>query len=237
MRTRPAGAALEVLHDRWCAPRALDNPLRRWWVPSAPEVARLAPPLGATVADLGAGVGFHVPELLRAIGPAGRLLLVDPDARNLEIAVRRAPRDGRVSDLLGSAARLDGIPEASVDRVLLSLVLCCLVDKEAVMDETWRILRPGGQVLATFPRRRWRWWAASRSLRVSPERWASVRARHPWVDRPVRTGAWIERHLLEKPAGDPAASVAPGRVPAHPAPTEVAGGGVSVPGTLSGRRR
>lgn len=197
MAARPA--TLVVLADRRCARRALDNPVRRWLAPAHRDVERLDPPAGATVADLGSGVGFHVPELLRRIGGEGRLYLVDPDAANLAIAAGRAPGDPRVTVRASSAARIDGVPDASVDRALLSFVLCCIVDKEAALDETWRILRPGGRALATYPRFGVRWRRPSRSLRVTPERWAALRARKPWVEHAVPRGRWVEHHLLEKP--------------------------------------
>lgn len=193
------GARLPTLDDRWCSWRALDNPVRRWLAPARPDVDRLAPSPGSTVADLGTGVGFHVDELLRRVGEHGRLWLIDPDATNLARAVARAPGDPRVSARVGSAAHLAEIPDGSVDGALLSLVLCCLVEKEAAMDEVWRILRPGGRALVSYPDRRVRLRRSSRSLRVTPERWATIRARHPWEDVWTERGWVVRRRLLERP--------------------------------------
>ncbi len=189
---------LPVVTDRMCRPRALDNPLRRRLAPAMRDLDLLSPAPGETVADLGAGVGYFVPELLRRLGPGGRLFLVDIDEENLEIARRRAGPDLRVEVLVRSAAEVDAIPSESVDRVLLSLVLCCLVDKERTMDQVWRVLRPGGRVLVTYPRRRLPW-RRGPSLRVTPERWDGLLARHPWVELPAPKGWVVTRHLLARP--------------------------------------
>jgi ubiquinone/menaquinone biosynthesis C-methylase UbiE len=153
------------------------------------------------VADLGAGVGYFVPETLRRLSPEGRLYVVDPDRSNLELARSRAGEDARSRWIVGSAAGVPEIPSASVDRVLLSLVLCCLVDKEGALDETWRILRPGGRAYVSYPRRSRPTFRRRVSLRVTPERWAGLVRRRPWVVRGDRVGFLIVTHLLEKPPG------------------------------------
>lgn len=99
---------------------------------------------------------------------------------------------------VGSAAHLPQIPDASVDRVLLSLVLCCLVDKEGALDEAFRILRPGGVALVTWPRGL-RWSRRRAALRVTPERWAGLVARRPWRVEPVLRGRVVERRRLVRP--------------------------------------
>ncbi len=151
------------------------------------------------MADLGAGVGFFAPPILERLGPEGRLFLVDIDSENLELARQRVAGDPRVTVLVGSAASPLPIPSESVDRVLLSLVLCCLVDKESAMDQVWRILRPGGRVLVTYPRRRSPF-ARRPSLRVVPEHWRRLVGRRPWRELPAPRGFFIDRHLLERPA-------------------------------------
>jgi SAM-dependent methyltransferase len=186
--------------DRWCRPGALDNPLRRWLLPAEKDLARLRAAPGLSVADLGAGVGFHGEAWLRTIGPNGALTLVDPDEENLSRFTQRHTGDPRLTVIVGSAARVPGLPDASQDRVLLSLVLCCLVDKAGAMDEAWRILRPGGLLLATFPRARKRV-SRRRPLRLSYARWDALRAMHPWEELPVRRSFWVHRHLLRKPTG------------------------------------
>ncbi|MCI4335695.1 MAG: methyltransferase domain-containing protein [Thermoplasmata archaeon] len=193
------GEPLPVLSDRSCSPRALNNPLRRWLAPPSREIELIALSEGDRVADLGAGVGYYVAEILRRIGPAGRLILVEPDGENLAIATRGVRAADPLLPILASATDVSAVGDASVDRVLLSLVLCCLVDKEGAMDEAWRILTPGGLALITYPRlgpilRRRR-----ASLRVTPDRWARLLDRRPWKVQATRRGRVVRRHLLQKP--------------------------------------
>ena len=152
-----------------------------------------------SVADLGTGVGYFLPALARALGPEGRMWAVDPDGENLEIARRRRGVPSSVRFLATSAAHVPEIPDASVDRVLLSLVICCLLDKEGAMDETWSILRPGGRTLVTYPRGFGLGRPERRSLRVTPDRWTRLISGHSWVVRPVRSSLAVHRHFLERP--------------------------------------
>jgi ubiquinone/menaquinone biosynthesis C-methylase UbiE len=151
------------------------------------------------VADLGAGVGYFAPEILTRIGPNGRLYLVDIDSENLGWARRRVVEDPRVMIQAGSVSGISVIPAESVDRVLMSLVLCCLVDKSGAMDEAWRILRPGGVVCVTYPRRRRPLARRRASLRVTPEVWAPLQQAHPWQVLPLASSRFVTRHLLARP--------------------------------------
>ena len=154
---------------------------------------------GQAVADLGAGPGYFGPEIIHQIGPEGRLVMVDIDEENLEIARRTVHHDPRARFVLGSAAQVPGIPSDSVDRVLMSLVLCCLRDKAGALSEAWRMLRPGGLALVTYPRRRTPGCRSRRPLRVSPGEWRSLVGRRPWHPRSEPDGWWVRRHLLERP--------------------------------------
>ncbi len=185
--------------DRRCRPWSLDNPFRRRLAPALRELDQLAIHSGQTAADLGTGVGFLLDYLLRRVGPEGRVWAVDPDPRNLEQARKRVGRNPAVRFLAGSAASLPEIPSGSVDRVVLSLVLCCMVDKEGALDETWRILRPGGRVYVSYPKVSCSLTRRRPSFRVTPERWTSLVRAHAWEVLPVR-GSWaVTRHLLARP--------------------------------------
>ena len=168
-----------AVEDRMCYPRALENPLRRRFAPPSREIALLNPQPGETVADLGAGVGFYDPEIVRRVGSHGHLFAVDIDSENLARAERRVGGTVQAEFTVGSAARVPQILTGSVDRVLLSLVICCMVDKEGALDEAWRILRPGGVALVTYPKRRLPF-RRRPSHRVLPERWAKLEIGHPW---------------------------------------------------------
>jgi ubiquinone/menaquinone biosynthesis C-methylase UbiE len=168
-------------------------------MPPSRELDALGVTEGQTVADLGAGVGYFDAEILRRVGPRGRLFAVDPDSENLAIARAKLGEDPRATFLARSAAQVPEIPSESVDRVLMSLVVCCLVDKEGAMDEAWRILRPGGVAFVSYPRRRLPGRRRTGALRVLPDRWEAVRQRRPWATRPIRSSWVVRRHLLQKP--------------------------------------
>ena len=196
---------LPTVRDRRCWARGLDNRLRRRWAPPDRELDLLDVQPKEVVADLGAGPGYFDEAILARIGPEGRLYLVDIDAANLDLARRRFRGDLRVTCEVASAASAASVPTEGVDRVLLSLVLCCLADKSGALAETWRVLRPGGRALVTFPKagRRWGW--RRRSLGVTHAIWTRLVAERSWQERPVRSGWVVERHLLEKP-GSPSRS-------------------------------
>ncbi|MDE1821348.1 MAG: class I SAM-dependent methyltransferase [Euryarchaeota archaeon] len=190
---------LTVEEDRMCQAWALDNPLRRTFVPARRDLKALGLRPGQTVVDLGTGVGFLLPEILRDLGVGGRVLAVDIDEENLEVARKRVASDPRVTFHVGSAAERTPFPDGSADRVLLSLVLCCLVDKSGALAEAWRLLRPGGLLLASYPR-----WGegprrSRRPLRVTPELWDRLVRERPWEELPRPRGRWVLRHLIRKP--------------------------------------
>ena len=193
---------LPCCQDRMCRPGALDNALRRRFSGPGKDLDLLGPGPGMVVADLGAGVGFFAPETLARIGGTGRLYLVDIDAENLDIARARVGPRPNVTFVVGSAADVGAIPSKSVDRALSSLVLCCLVDKAGAMDEAWRVLRPGGQLLVSYPKIGLSLYRRKRSLKVTPELWESLRARRPWVVVHSRRGWFVTRHVLRKPEPD-----------------------------------
>ncbi len=191
--------------DRMCQAKALDNVFRRRFGPPSRLVDLLDVREGMTVADLGAGVGYYAPEVLRRIGTKGRLYLVDIDEENLAIARRRCGNDPRLTVMTGTAAKVPGIPDSSVDRCLLSLVLCCLADKSGAIGETWRVLKPGGVAVATFPYRARRPPAKSRRLGLTREMFQELASGRPWTVEQL-PGRLVRRYRLRKPptaAGSP----------------------------------
>jgi ubiquinone/menaquinone biosynthesis C-methylase UbiE len=149
--------------------------------------------------DLGAGVGFLTRTLLDRIGPDGTVDFVEPDPRNFARARNRWASDRRVKLLLASAAQIPTIPDRSVDRVVASLVLCCMVDKGGALNEAWRVLRPGGLALISYPERRGHHRIVPGSLRMNPDLWALLVAQHPWTVLSSQRRRIIRRQVLLKP--------------------------------------
>jgi len=103
---------------------------------------------GATVVEGGAGSGALSLELLRAIGPTGRLITYEI-REDFLVQARR-----NVEGYLGKASNWElkladlyaGIPEGPVDRVILDLP-----EGWRAVEPAAKALRPGGILLAFFP--------------------------------------------------------------------------------------
>ena len=112
-------------------------------VPTA--VADLRP--GETVLDLGAGAGADVLISARRVGPTGRVIGVDMTEEMLSLARKHAAEAGvdNVEFLHGYLEELP-LPDASVDVVISNCVINLAADKNDVLAEAARVLRPGGRL-------------------------------------------------------------------------------------------
>jgi SAM-dependent methyltransferase len=107
-------------------------------------VDRLAPSPGERIVDLGCGTG-NASVLVAATG--ADLLGVDPSARLLEVAARRAADDGLEATFAeGTAADLP-VEDGSLDAVISVFGLIFAPDPEAAAGEILRVLRPGGRLV------------------------------------------------------------------------------------------
>jgi ubiquinone/menaquinone biosynthesis C-methylase UbiE len=204
--------------DRVCRGWTLDNWVRRRWAPARAEVDSLSIQPGQRVSDLGAGVGYLTEAILERVGSGGIVDLVEPDPRSLMVARTRWASDPRIRLSQSSAASVPTIADETVDRVVLSLVLCCLRDKAGALTEAWRILRYGGLVLVSYPERPWALQLRKTSLRVSPTVWSRLVVQQPWRILSSERRGLIRRHLLRKPSAGPArdgarSEVVPGAEP------------------------
>ncbi len=97
--------------------------------------------LPATIVELGPGVGAN----LRYLRAGTRLIAVEPNPAMHDRLRARAARAHIDLELHTTGAERLDLPDASVDAVISSLVLCTVADPGAVLTEIHRILRPGGQ--------------------------------------------------------------------------------------------
>jgi len=112
-------------------------------VPTA--VADLHP--GETVLDLGSGSGGDVLISARRVGPTGRAIGLDMTAEMVQQAQANAAQTGleNVEFLLGYLEDIP-LPDDSVDVVISNCVLNLAADKDVVLAEAARVLRPGGRL-------------------------------------------------------------------------------------------
>lgn len=111
---------------------------------------------GATVLDLGCGSGRDVYVLSKLVGPNGRVIGVDMTPEQLEVAKRyqdeQAERFGfeqsNVEFRLGYIEDLAscGIADESIDLVVSNCVVNLSPFKDLVMNEIYRVLKPGGEL-------------------------------------------------------------------------------------------
>ena len=111
-------------------------------VPTA--VADLHP--GETVLDLGSGAGADVLISARRVGPTGKAIGLDMTTEMLALARSNAAEAG-VTNVEFIQGYLEDIPlpDASVDVVLSNCVINLAADKQVVLHEAARVLRPGGR--------------------------------------------------------------------------------------------
>lgn len=84
---------------------------------------------------------------------------IDP-ARLLRVA-RRFPY---VTTVVSPADSMRAIPDASLDFVVSTMLLEHVPDDKAVLDEIWRVLKPGGRAwITTVFKRKWAWYFRRRS--------------------------------------------------------------------------
>jgi arsenite methyltransferase len=101
---------------------------------------------GETVLDLGSGAGADVLISARRVGASGRAIGLDMTDEMLELA-RANARDPGVDNVEFRKGYLEDMPieDASVDVVISNCVINLSGDKQRVLDEAARVLRPGGR--------------------------------------------------------------------------------------------
>ena len=111
-------------------------------VPTA--VADLHP--GETVLDLGSGAGADVLISARRVAPGGRAIGLDMTDEMLALARANAAAAGvENAEFLKGYLEEIPLPDASVDVVISNCVINLAGDKQQVLRETARVLKPGGR--------------------------------------------------------------------------------------------
>jgi ubiquinone/menaquinone biosynthesis C-methylase UbiE len=133
--------------------------------------ALLATATGRTL-EIGAGTGLNLELYPDAVT---ELVLSEPDEHMRGQLERKLPELGRKAEVVSAGAEDLPLPDASIETVVATLVLCTIPDPEAALAEIARVLRPGGRLLFL----------------------EHVRAEEPdaarWQDRLERPWGWIGR--------------------------------------------
>jgi arsenite methyltransferase len=101
---------------------------------------------GETVLDLGSGGGIDVLLSARRVGPTGKAYGLDMTDEMLALANENKKKAGieNVEFLKGEIECIP-LPDNSVDVVISNCVINLSADKDAVLREAFRVLKPGGR--------------------------------------------------------------------------------------------
>ena len=101
---------------------------------------------GETVLDLGSGGGIDVLLSARRVGPKGKAYGLDLTDEMLALA-RENQREAGVTNVEFLKGEIENIPlpDNSVDVVISNCVINLSADKKRVLEEAFRVLRPGGR--------------------------------------------------------------------------------------------
>ena len=111
---------------------------------------------GAAILDLGCGAGRDAYVLSQLVGPGGAVVGIDMTHEQLDIARRYRDYHARlfghsasnVEFVEGNIDRLDatGLADESFDVIVSNCVINLATDKLGVLEEAFRLLRPGGEM-------------------------------------------------------------------------------------------
>lgn len=101
---------------------------------------------GETVLDLGSGGGIDVLLSARRVGPTGKAYGLDMTDEMVALA-RQNQRNAGIENVEFLKGEIENIPlpESSVDVVISNCVINLSADKDRVLGEVFRVLRPGGR--------------------------------------------------------------------------------------------
>ena len=101
---------------------------------------------GETVLDLGSGGGIDVLLSARRVGPTGKAYGLDMTDEMLNLA-RENQRQAGVTNVEFLKGQIEAVPlpGSSVDVIISNCVINLSPDKDRVLSEAFRVLRPGGR--------------------------------------------------------------------------------------------
>jgi ubiquinone/menaquinone biosynthesis C-methylase UbiE len=101
---------------------------------------------GQTVLDLGAGGGIDVLLSARRVGPTGKVYGLDMTDEMLALARENQRNAGATNvEFLKGEIEAIPLPDATVDVIISNCVINLSSDKDRVLREAFRVLKPGGR--------------------------------------------------------------------------------------------
>ncbi len=116
-------------------------------VTALPRWLELTP--GATVLDLGCGAGLDTLVAARIVGPEGRVIGVDHASEMVHLArTNAAAAHADNVTILQAAVEATGLPDATADAAIANGIVNLSPEKERVVAEFHRLLKPGATLTA-----------------------------------------------------------------------------------------
>jgi SAM-dependent methyltransferase len=145
---------------------------------------------GETVLDLGSGGGIDVLLSARRVGPAGKAYGLDMTDEMLALARENQRKAGASNaEFLKGQIEAIPLPDNSVDVIISNCVINLSGDKDKVIAEAFRVLRPGGRFAVSDVVTRGE---LPEVVRASMALWTGCVAgaldEHDYVDRLIRAG-------------------------------------------------
>src|SRR5207237_237799 len=101
---------------------------------------------GQTLLDLGSGGGIDVLLSAKRVGPAGKAYGLDMTDEMLALARENQRKAGATNvEFLKGTIEAIPLPDNSVDVIISNCVINLSTDKDAVLREAFRVLKPGGR--------------------------------------------------------------------------------------------
>ena len=123
-----------------------NDPERDVWQRPEEIVAVLAPKPGATVADIGAGTGYMVAHLSKAVGKGGTVVAIDAEAAMVDYLAKRSNDLGPATIVPRKVGPDDPeLPPASVDGVLTLDTWHHVKGREVYAKKVYAGLKRGGR--------------------------------------------------------------------------------------------
>ena len=153
---------------------------------------------GERVLDLGSGGGIDCFLAAQQVGPTGHVTGLDMTQDMLELARKNQASLGltNVEFVQGDMEKMP-LPDDSVDVVISNCVVCLSPDKDAVFQEAFRVLSPGGRLHISDMMAL----TNEGPARTDPEAWASCIAgaedRDVYLGR-LRNAGFVDLELTEE---------------------------------------
>ncbi|MEN8613798.1 class I SAM-dependent methyltransferase [Dehalogenimonas sp. THU2] len=145
---------------------------------------------GMTCVDLGAGTGTFALRIAARVGEKGKVFAIDDSAAMLSILKSRKPPPQIVP--VQSDFTATGLDSGIADFCLAAFILHETKEPQKILDEAFRLLKPGGRLLAVEWRAEFDSPGPPQRIRISPEKMEAMFRQAGFKDFTHQN--WTEKH-------------------------------------------